>query len=68
MSVEVCDESARGLQRCTRNDRHVSPTAARIGVVSDVHVTPDIDRTGRWNELIHYDRALPRLAKALEWF
>lgn len=47
---------------------HVSPTAARIGVVSDVHVTPDIDRTGRWNELIHYDRALPRLAKALDWF
>ena len=47
---------------------HVSPTAARIGVVSDVHVTPDLDRVGRWNELIHYDRALPRLAKALQWF
>ena len=47
---------------------HVSPTAARIGVVSDIHVTPDLDRTGRWNELIHYDRALPRLAKALQWF
>jgi DNA repair exonuclease SbcCD nuclease subunit len=47
---------------------HLSPTAARIGVVSDVHVTPDLDRTGRWNELIHYDRALPRLAKALQWF
>ena len=46
----------------------ISPTAARIGVVSDVHVTPDVDRTGRWNELIHYDRALPRLAMALEWF
>jgi predicted phosphodiesterase len=45
-----------------------SPTAARIGVVSDVHVTPDLDRTGRWNELIHYDQALPRLAKALAWF
>lgn len=45
-----------------------SPTAARIGVVSDVHVTPDVDRTGRWNELIHYDRSLPRLAMALEWF
>ena len=46
----------------------ISPTAARIGVVSDTHVTPDVDRTGRWNELIHYDRALPRLAMALEWF
>lgn len=45
-----------------------SPTAARVGVVSDVHVTPDLARTGRWNELLHYDRALPRLALALEWF
>jgi hypothetical protein len=47
---------------------NLSPTAARIGVISDVHVTPDIDRIGRWNELIHYDRALPRLARALQWF
>jgi predicted phosphodiesterase len=46
----------------------LSPTAARIGVVSDVHVTQDTSRTGRWNELIHYDRSLPRLAAALQWF
>lgn len=47
---------------------HVSSSAARIGVVSDLHVTPDLDRKGRWNEVIHYDRALPRLGKALAWF
>jgi predicted phosphodiesterase len=46
----------------------LSPTAARVGVVSDVHVTPDLDRTGRWNELIHYGEALPRLQQVLEWF
>jgi hypothetical protein len=46
----------------------LSPTAARIGVVSDIHVTPDRDRTGHWNEPIHYNRALARLERALEWF
>src|SRR3712207_5680555 len=46
----------------------LSPTAAKIGVVSDVHVTQDLARTGRWNELMHYDRSLPRLAMALAWF
>jgi predicted phosphodiesterase len=65
MSLPVCHESATLLRAMTAP---VSPTAARIGVVSDVHVTPDVDRTGRWNELIHYDRALPRLTMALEWF
>src|SRR5688572_3443684 len=65
MSLPACHESATLLRAMTAP---VSPTAARIGVVSDVHVTPDVDRTGRWNELIHYDRALPRLAMALEWF
>jgi predicted phosphodiesterase len=46
----------------------LSHGTARIGVVSDIHVTPDRTKTGHWNEPIHYDRALPRLAKVLDWF
>ena len=74
---EMCEVCRRVCRKCARtcdaaprmsSNAPLSPTAARIGVVSDIHVTPDIDRTGRWNELIHYDRALPRLAKTLQWF
>jgi predicted phosphodiesterase len=46
----------------------LSQGTVRVGVVSDIHVTPDLAKTGRWNELLHYDRSLPRLAKVLDWF
>lgn len=46
----------------------ISQGTARVGVVSDIHVVPDTTKTGEWNEPIRYDRALPRLAQALDWF
>lgn len=39
----------------------------RLGIATDLHLTP-VPRTGAWNDVVHYDRALQRLAIALRWF
>ena len=40
----------------------------RLGVVTDLHVAPPGEPPAFWQGPVHFDQALPRLERALDWF